>query len=180
MKIYTRTGDEGTTSLAGGRRVPKYHPRVEAYGSVDELISWIGLLKDHSKTEERRQLLRQIQDELMAAAAALACDPESGKAISQYPDAKIVSRLEQEIDLMEVALPPLRNFILPGGAPLVSYCHIARAVCRRAERNVLKLCETEKCHANVPVFLNRLADFLFVLARKIALELECEEDIWIR
>jgi cob(I)alamin adenosyltransferase len=179
MKIYTRKGDDGSTSLAGGRRISKFHSRVEAYGSVDELISWIGLIRDHCPGKERKELLKYIQSELMSAAASLAGDPENKNIRIILPDSGSVERLEHEIDRMEEALIPLRNFILPGGAPLVSYCHIARTVCRRAERNVLRLCQSEKCDAIIPQLLNRLADFLFVLARKIALELDCEEDKWI-
>lgn len=179
MKIYTRKGDDGTTSLAGGRRVSKFHTRVEAYGSVDELISWIGLIKDYSPASDRKELLKYIQSELMAAAASLAGDPENTNIRIILPAPDVVERLEREIDKMEESLKPLRNFILPGGVPLVSYCHIARTVCRRAERNVLRLCQSEKCDNIIPQLLNRLADFLFVLARKIALELECEEDSWI-
>jgi cob(I)alamin adenosyltransferase len=178
MKIYTRTGDDGTTSLAGGRRVPKYHVRVEAYGSVDELISWIGLLRDYNENSKRKELLIFIQDQLMICAAALASDPENKGRRKFLPDPDSVKRLEKEIDRMEKKLKPLSNFILPGGNILVSYCHIARCVCRRAERSVLKLNQTEKSPEIVARFLNRLADYLFVLSRIICLELDIEEIKW--
>jgi cob(I)alamin adenosyltransferase len=178
MKIYTRTGDDGTTSLSGGRRVPKHHNRVEAYGSVDELIAWIGLLRDHCINTKRKELLIYIQDQLMKCAASLASDPEDKKGKQYIPDSDCISILEKEIDIMEESIPLLSNFLLPGGHLLVSYCHIARCVCRRAERAVLRLNETEKTSEIVLKFLNRLSDFLFVLSRKIASELDIEEIKW--
>jgi len=178
MKIYTLTGDDGTTSLSGGRRVPKHSVRVEAYGSVDELIAWIGLLRSFKENKERKELLIYIQDQLMRCAAGLAGDPENMSSKKSLPDVGSVSVLEEEIDKMEESLPPLKNFILPGGNILVSYCHIARCVCRRAERAVLKLNEVEGSPEVINKFLNRLSDFLFVLSRKIALELDNEEIKW--
>ena len=178
MKIYTLTGDDGTTSLSGGRRVPKQSVRVEAYGSVDELIAWVGLLRDHKENSERRELLKYIQRQLMSCAAALSYDRENDKSRRILPDRECVSVLEREIDKMEETLPKLKNFILPGGSILVSYCHIARCVCRRAERVVLRLNEAEKCPEIVIKFLNRLSDYLFVLSRKISLEIDNEEIKW--
>ncbi|MFA5819147.1 MAG: cob(I)yrinic acid a,c-diamide adenosyltransferase [Bacteroidales bacterium] len=178
MKIYTLTGDDGTTSLSGGRRVPKHSIRVEAYGSVDELIAWFGLLRDHKENLKRRELLIYIQSQLMICAAALAYDRENSNSKKLLPDADCISVIEKEIDRMEDALPPLRNFILPGGNILVSYCHIARCVCRRAERAVLRLNEAEESPEIVNKFLNRLSDYLFVLSRKIGLELDIEEIKW--
>jgi len=178
MKIYTRTGDDGTTSLSGGRRVPKFHPRVEAYGSVDELISWIGLLRGCPVNKSRKDLLLYIQDQLMIAAATLAMDPLNIKAPKVIPDKNSIAKLEKEIDKMEKKLPPLKNFILPGGNAEVSYCQIARCVCRRAERSVLKLDETEKTPEIIIKFLNRLSDYLFVLSRKISYKLDIEEIKW--
>lgn len=136
MKIYTLTGDDGTTSLSGGRRVSKHSIRVEAYGSVDELIAWFGLLRDHKENLKRRELLIYIQNQLMRCAAALASDPENSNSKRILPASDCVSVIEKEIDLMEMTLPPLRNFVLSGGNIIVSYCHIARCVCRRAEREV--------------------------------------------
>lgn len=178
MKIYTRTGDDGTSSLPGGRRVPKYHDRLEAYGSVDELIAWVGLLRDQNTEPGRKELLIYIQDQLMRCAALLAADPEDKKSKKNFPDTECVNVLEKEIDRMEEEIPPPGNFILPGGNILVSYCHIARCVCRRAERRVLKLNEAEITPVIVIKFLNRLSDFLFVLSRKIGSELDIEEVKW--
>lgn len=178
MKIYTRTGDDGTTSLSGGKRVPKIHIRVEAYGTVDELISWIGLLRSSKKNARRKKILIYIQDQLMICAAILATDPENPLIKTPHPDPDCVLKLEKEIDRMEEKLKPLNNFILPGGNTLVSQCHIARCVCRRAERAVLNLDQTEKTPEIIIKFLNRLADFLFVLSRKISSELDIEEVKW--
>jgi cob(I)alamin adenosyltransferase len=178
MKIYTRTGDDGTTSLSGGERVPKNHVRVEAYGSIDELISWIGLLRSHKKNAKRKKLLIYIQDQLMLCAASLASEGDNKGTEKTQPEPDAILKLEHEIDKMEKKLKPLRNFILPGGNALVSYCHIARCVCRRAERAVLKVNQTDKTPDTILKFLNRLADFLFVLARQISLELDIEEISW--
>lgn len=178
MKIYTLTGDDGTTSLSGGRRVPKHHLRIEAFGSVDELIAWIGLISDHKENVSRKEILVYIQDQLMKCAAALSHDPENVNGRIVLPDKNCVSVIEKEIDNMVDGLPQLDNFILPGGNILVSYCHIARCVCRRAERAVLRLNEIEKSPELVNKFLNRLSDFLFVLSRKIGFELDIEDIKW--
>jgi len=178
MKIYTLTGDDGTTSLSGGRRVPKHSLRVEAYGSVDELIAWIGLLRDARENTGRKDILIYIQDQLMRAAAALSHDSENIKSKLIVPDNDCLSILEAEIDKMEETLPKLRNFILPGGNTCASYCHIARCVCRRAERTVLRLNEAEQSPEIVQKLLNRLSDYLFVLSRKILSELDIEEVKW--
>jgi cob(I)alamin adenosyltransferase len=178
MKIYTLTGDDGNTSLAGGKRVPKHSQRVEAYGSVDELITWIGLLRDHKENIKRKDLLIYIQSQLMSCAAALATDYENTTAKIIMPESGCLKVLENEIDKMEESLIPLSNFLLPGGNILVSYCHIARCVCRRAERAVLRLNVTEKTPEIVTKFLNRLSDYLFVLSRMISLELDSEEIKW--
>jgi cob(I)alamin adenosyltransferase len=178
MKIYTLTGDDGTTSLSGGRRVPKHSVRVEAYGSVDELIAWIGVLRDHKENSERRQILIYIQNQLMRCASVLAWDSNNAGSKKAFPEEECLQVLEKEIDRMEEALPALKNFILPGGNLLVSYCHIARCVCRRAERAVLRLNLTEESPPIVNKFLNRLSDYLFVLSRTIGLELDSEEIKW--
>jgi len=178
MKIYTLTGDDGSTSLSGGRRVPKHSLRVEAYGSVDELIAWIGLLRDVKENSGRKEILIYIQDQLMRSAAALSHDRENINSKLIIPDNNCLSILEAEIDRMEETLPKLRNFILPGGNTAVSYCHIARCVCRRAERTVLRLNEAEQSPEIVHKLLNRLSDYLFVLSRKIVLELDIEEIKW--
>ncbi len=178
MKIYTLTGDDGFTSLVGGKRVPKHSQRVEAYGSVDELIAWIGLLRDHNENLNRRGLLIYIQSQLMSCAAALATDTENKDLKIILPEEGCLKVLEEEIDKMEEKLEPIKNFLLPGGNVLVSYCHIARCVCRRAERAVLRLNLSEKSPEIVARFLNRLSDFLFVLSRTISLELGSEEIKW--
>jgi len=179
MKIYTLTGDDGTTSLSGGRRVPKHSQRVEAYGSVDELIAWIGLIRDQQNDEKRKQLLVYIQGQLMRCAAALAHDSQNSSSKKVLPETDCIEKIEREIDLMEESLPKLNNFILPGGHIIVSHCHIARCVCRRAERAVARLNISEDSPEIVIRFLNRLSDFLFVLSRKIASELGSEELKWI-
>lgn len=179
MKIYTLTGDDGTTSLSGGRRVPKHSVRVEAYGSVDELIAWIGLLRDHKENVKRKDLLIYIQDQLMRCAAALAYDNQNSSSRMILPENDCITILEKEIDAMEATLPELKNFILPGGNIIISYCHIARCVCRRAERSISALNKTEKSPEIVNKFINRLSDFLFVLSRKITLDLDIEEVKWL-
>ena len=178
MKIYSLTGDDGSTSLAGGKRVAKHSLRIESYGSIDELIAWVGLLRDHKENAHRKDILIYIQNQLMSCANALASDYENSNVKITLPEQNCVNILENEIDKMEAALPTLQNFILPGGETLVSYCHIARCVCRRAERAVARLNETEKTPTIVMKFLNRLSDYLFILSRKIALDLDIEEIKW--
>jgi len=179
MKIYTLTGDDGTTSLSGGRRVPKHSLRVEAYGSVDELIAWIGLLRDYKENSSRKELLVYIQNQLMRSAAGLAHDNKNIYSREILPDPECIDVLEKEIDKMEETLPVLKNFILPGGNIVVSNCHIARCVCRRAERAVLRLNEAEGSPVLVTKLLNRLSDFLFVLSRKLSLDTGSEEVKWV-
>jgi cob(I)alamin adenosyltransferase len=177
MKIYTRTGDDGTTSLAGGRRIPKFDVRVEAYGSVDELISWIGLLRSFGENDEHRDKLIYIQDHLMRIAATVADD--SGECKKYFTNTNdCISFLEVEIDSLDAAIPAINNFILPGGNILVSYCHIARCVCRRAERAVLKLNSTEELPDITYKFLNRLSDYLFVLSRNISQKVGNKDIKW--
>lgn len=176
MKIYTLTGDDGTTSLSGGMRVLKHSPRVEAYGTVDELIAWIGLLRDLANNEHRAGVFLYIQDHLMIMAGMLATiDYEKS---SLMPDPDCLMKLEKEIDIMEQNLPRLNSFILPGGNVTVSYCHIARCVCRRAERSVLRLKEDENLPEIIQKFLNRLSDFLFVIARDIGHSAGYQEVKW--
>jgi cob(I)alamin adenosyltransferase len=177
MKIYSRTGDEGTTSLSGGKRIPKFHVRVEAFGTIDELVSWIGLLRDHRENEKRKEFLVYIQDQLMTSAAALAAEQENQSGRHRL-DTECLKKLENEIDRIGKLLKPLRSLIIPGGNILVSYCHIARCVCRRAERAVLRLNVTEKTPEIIAKFLNRLSDYLFVLSRQISLEIDIEEIKW--
>ena len=177
MKIYTLTGDDGTTSLSGGKRVPKHCLRVEAYGSVDELIAWIGLLRSHKENNNRKEFLIYIQVQLMASAAALSTDKDNA-GLSALPDMGCLAAVEAEIDKMEAELTPINSFILPGGNIIVSHCQIARCVCRRAERSVIRLNETEYTPVIVHKFLNRLSDYLFVLSRKLSLELDNEDVKW--
>lgn len=178
MKIYTKTGDKGQTSLIGGTRVPKHHIRIESYGTVDELNSWIGLINDQELNQETKIILSEIQDRLFTIGSSLASDPEKSKM--KIPDLhqSDIELLEKEIDKMNEVLPEMRNFILPGGHTTVSYCHLARCVCRRAERNVIHLHESEYVNEMVIVYLNRLSDFLFVLARYIAHQLKVNEIAW--
>lgn len=178
MKTYTRKGDNGSTSLAGGSRVTKNHARIEAYGSIDELIAWTGLLMNFPENLKRKKTLAYIQDQLMRCAAVLASPEPADIKETILPEPESVSRLEKEIDEMESALNPLKNFIIPGGSLLVSYCNITRCVCRRAERRVVQLNETEKVPGIIIPFLNRLSDYFFVLVRKISSELDIEEVSW--
>jgi cob(I)alamin adenosyltransferase len=178
MKIYTKTGDQGTTSLIGGKRVPKYHQRIETYGTVDELISYIGLIRDQKIGHHTKAVLIGIQDRLMACAAILSADCEDcNVTIPEIKDEDIVL-LEKEIDAMESELTPLRAFVLPGGHTTVSFCHIARTVCRRTERLIIRLSEELYVPENVLKYINRLSDYLFVLSRKIGKELKIEEIPW--
>ncbi|MCB2195097.1 MAG: cob(I)yrinic acid a,c-diamide adenosyltransferase [Bacteroidetes bacterium] len=177
-KIYTKTGDKGETSLIGGTRVPKYHDRIEAYGTVDELISYIGLIRDQKIDSHIQQILIEIQDRLMTCASILATDCDDCKVkIPEMYDSDI-EMLEVEIDEMEKDLPPLTSFILPGGHTTVSFCHIARNVCRRAERNSIKVQEQFKHSEKVIQYLNRLSDYLFVLSRKLTADLYAKEIPW--
>lgn len=179
MKIYTKTGDKGQTSLIGGRRVSKADSRIDSYGTVDELNSWIGLVRDQPANTSRRDLLKEIQDRLFTIGATLATDPE--KVIRKpIPDIipEDISLLENAMDQMDAELPELRAFVLPGGHPSVSYCHLARTVCRRAERLVIALNEESPVDELVIQYLNRLSDYLFVLSRKMAQDLNAEEVAW--
>ncbi|MBJ6110111.1 cob(I)yrinic acid a,c-diamide adenosyltransferase [Hymenobacter sp. BT523] len=178
MKIYTKTGDKGLTSLIGGTRVPKSSLRIECYGTVDELNAHIGLVRDQDVNAGRRPLLKEIQDRLFTIGSALAADPEKSKM--KLPDlhAADVTLLEDEMDRMNLALPELRAFILPGGHPAVSHAHVARCVCRRAERLAIHLGEESFVAELVVVYLNRLSDYLFVLSRAMAHDLGVEEVTW--
>lgn len=178
MKIYTKTGDRGTTSLLGGKRVPKSDLRIDAYGTVDELNSYLGLLRDQEVNLERGNLLKEIQDRLFTIGADLATAPGKDKVKKPDLHAEDIALLEHEMDLMEDQLPTLTAFILPGGHPSVSFCHVARTVCRRAERIVVELASIEPVSELVIQYLNRLSDYLFVLSRKMAQELQVKEVNW--
>jgi cob(I)alamin adenosyltransferase len=178
MKIYTRTGDDGSTSLAGGRRVPKFHVRIEALGSIDELNSWIGLLRGFKENETRKDFLVYIQDQLMRCSSVIAVEKKDLLDKITFPDSDCCSKIEKEIDKMDAGLPVCAGFIIPGGHYIVSYCQIARCVCRRAERDVLKINSGEKVPQIVVILLNRLSDYLFVLSRTISVAVDNQEDMW--
>jgi cob(I)alamin adenosyltransferase len=179
VKIYTKTGDKGTTSLIGGKRVPKYHLRIEAYGTIDELMSYIGLIRDQQINTDVKAVLLEIQDRLMTCASVLASDCEDCTVkIPEIKEADI-EFLEKEMDRMDAELPPLRQFVLPGGHPVVSYCHIARTVCRRSERLIIKLSEEFFVPELIIMYVNRLSDFLFVLSRKFVKDFNIIEIPWL-
>lgn len=186
MKVYTKTGDKGTTALFGGTRVPKHHIRIESYGTVDELNSYIGLIRDQEMNPLYKAVLIEIQDRLFTLGAILATPPE--KEVLKNGQKRLqnlgltetdIEYLENEIDKMETNLPPMTHFVLPGGHTTVSYCHIARCVCRRAERLSTQLHEEEPTDELVLKYLNRLSDYLFVLARKLSFDLHADEVPWI-
>jgi cob(I)alamin adenosyltransferase len=178
MKIYTKTGDAGTTALFGGARVLKSHDRIEAYGTVDELNSFIGLLRDQPVNQSRQEILSQIQNRLFTIGAILATEPGNEKVKVPQLEASDVLALEKAIDAMDASLPPLRNFILPGGHASVSFGHVSRTVCRRAERLIIALDAKVKVQPMVIQYMNRLSDYLFVLCRQMASELGITETPW--
>lgn len=179
MKIYTKTGDDGSTMLFGGGRVPKHHLRIEAYGTVDELNSNIGLIADSIEIEAERKFLIEIQKQLFTLGAILATNPEKKNAKSPELAQQFILDLEQKIDAYTAELPELRHFVLPGGHIVASYCHLARCVCRRAERRIIALDEQEKVNELVIHYVNRLSDFLFVLSRFVVLKKGGEEIKWL-
>jgi len=186
MKVYTKTGDTGTTALFGGTRVPKDHARIESYGTVDELNSYIGLIRDQEINQHFKDILIEIQDRLFTVGAILATPAE--KEVLKNGQKRLqnlgiiesdIELLEKEIDSMEDSLPQMTHFVLPGGHTTVSYCHIARCVCRRAERLAVHLSHNEPVADIAIKYLNRLSDYLFVLARKLSKELNADEVKWI-
>jgi len=179
MKIYTKTGDQGLTSLLGGTRVPKSHLRIECYGTIDELNSYIGLVMCQKIDSHSIMMLKEIQDRLFTIGASLAADPEKSKM--KIPDLldSDITLLEQEMDVMNALLPELKHFILPGGNTVVAYCHVARCVCRRAERLTVQLAMESFVDEKMTIYLNRLSDYLFVLARKLNLDAKTDENIWL-
>ncbi len=186
MKVYTKTGDKGTTALFGGTRVAKHHIRIDSYGTVDELNSYIGLIRDQEIDPRSKEILIHIQNKLFTVGAVLATDPDkmtlkSGKErlnIARIAEEDI-KLLEEEMDKMDTSLPPMTHFVLPGGHTTVSYCHVARCVCRRAERLATALYEETPFDEHTLAYLNRLSDYLFVLARKLSHDLQAEEIKWI-
>ncbi|RLD29550.1 MAG: cob(I)yrinic acid a,c-diamide adenosyltransferase [Bacteroidetes bacterium] len=186
MKIYTKTGDKGTTALFGGTRVPKHHIRIESYGTVDELNSHIGLIRDQEIDSHSKGILINIQDNLFTIGAILATDSKKSKLKSGKERLTIpkisnedIELLEQEMDEMNTQLPPMKHFVYPGGHQTVSFCHIARCVCRRAERLASALNDIEPLQSHTLIYLNRLSDYLFVLARKLSKDLQADEIKWI-
>ena len=186
MKVYTKTGDTGTTALFGGTRVPKHHIRIESYGTVDELNSHVGLIRDQEINSHYKDVLIEVQDRLFTVGAILATPPE--KETLKNGEKRLqnlgileadIDYLEKEIDAMEDSLPQMTHFVLPGGHTTVSYCHIARCVCRRAERLAVHLNDIEPTDELVIKYLNRLSDYLFVLARKLSFDLKADEVQWI-
>ncbi|SFS31175.1 cob(I)yrinic acid a,c-diamide adenosyltransferase [Lutibacter maritimus] len=186
MKIYTKTGDKGETSLFGGTRVPKYHLRIEAYGTIDELNSYLGLIRDQKIDQHSADILIAIQNKLFTLGAMLATPPEktflkSGKErlnINKI-NTEAVALLENEIDTMNETLPAMTHFVLPGGHTTVSFCHIARCICRKAERITTQLSTESEIDEQILIYLNRLSDYLFVLARKLTYDNNAQEIQWI-
>lgn len=179
MKIYTKTGDDGTTGLFGGARVPKYDLRIEAYGTIDELNSYIGLIRDQDLNTKTIEILLEIQDRLFTIGSILAAQP--GKKNLSVPSLvkEDIELLEKEIDSMDTQLPPMKNFILPGGHSTVSFIHISRCVCRRAERLTVHLSADNEVDSLIIKYLNRLSDYLFTLARLVGKDLGASERPWI-
>lgn len=186
MKIYTKTGDFGQTSLFGGKRISKSNLRIDAYGTVDELNAYLGLIRDLDINPKHKEFIIAIQKNLFVAGAFLATPPESRVKKNGDDRLKIgeiqssdIEVLENEIDALEKELEPMTHFVLPGGHVSVSHCHIARAICRRAERICVHLQENETAGIEIMVYLNRLSDYLFVLARMLTKELKADEIKWI-
>ena len=177
FKIYTKTGDLGETGLFGGKRLPKSHLRIGSYGTVDELNSWVGLIRDLTEYPKTEGVLERVQNTLFVVGSNLATDPSKAMKIPHVQPADI-TLLENEIDRMEADLPPLKTFILPGGHPTVSQIHIARCVCRRAERDVVGLALIDEVPDIILQYLNRLSDYLFVLSRWVGMRLEAKELPW--
>ena len=178
FKIYTKTGDAGQTSLIGGVRVPKFHIRIESYGTIDELNSYIGVIKDSYNNKEVNAILAEIQDRLFTIGSLLASEPTKSKM--KVPDIydKDIELLENEMDKMDKTLPELKSFILPGGNMIASHCHVARCICRRAERLVVHLATESEVNPIVTIYLNRLSDYLFMLSRKIVIDSGASEIAW--
>jgi cob(I)alamin adenosyltransferase len=178
MKIYTKGGDKGRTSLVGGERVSKSHPRVEAYGAVDELISCLGLVRASLSDAYYSKFILAVQDKLMICAALLASGDDTAKKLPEIlPDD--ITALETEIDRMDETLPQLNSFVIPGGNLSEAFCHVARSVCRRAEREAVSLAKEHKVSEFVLKYLNRLSDFLFTLARKAEKDAGLNDDLWL-
>ena len=179
MKIYTRTGDKGKTSLASGTRVSKTHPRIETYGTIDELTSHVALIRDMANNDEVKHTLLEVLDRLMTLGGILSFDKIDPNLKIPYIKPEDILFLERKIDDYTAQVPPLRAFVIPGGSTISSQCHIARCVCRRAERLALNLSEEHEVPELCLQYLNRLSDFLFILARKFLKDSNGEEITWI-
>ena len=186
MKIYTKTGDNGTTGLVGGTRLPKHDLRIDCYGTIDELNSYLGLIRDQEISNDHKTRLINIQNQLFIIGSLLATDPEVLKQDTKrkrlgitFLNTEAIASLETEIDAMNTELPAMTHFILPGGHQTVSFCHIARCICRRAERTISRLHTEHPTQPEILIYLNRLSDFIFVLARKLSKELQAKEIKWI-
>ena len=179
IKVYTKTGDAGFTSLIGGTRVEKNHPRIEAYGTLDELNVFVGAIRDFDIDNLLKEDLIEVQKKIMDISAVLASDKSSVKTGNLRIVPEDISWIEEKIDKMDAELPPLKSLIIPGGNAAVSACHKARVVCRRAERKVVELTRFFKVDTNILIFLNRLSDYFFVLARKVAFDLGYMETPWV-
>jgi cob(I)alamin adenosyltransferase len=180
MKIYTRKGDDGTTGLLGGARLAKHHARIEAYGNVDELNSYLGLLRDIITGSLHKEMLLAIQDRLFTIGSHLALDPShAGKMQLPQLYSNDVQALEKAMDKMDETLPPMKNFVLPGGLAAVSHIHIARCICRRAERSIVYLNEQSALEPLILEYMNRLSDYLFTLSRMVSAENNAVETPWI-
>ena len=178
MKVYTKKGDQGSTQLIGGTRVPKSSLRIEAYGTVDELNSYVGLLRDQSISDRLTEQLLEIQDRLFTLGSLLAADPENSKMKLPSLNTDDTVALEKWIDAMDENLEPMRQFILPGGHTTVSFCHITRCVCRRVERIIVDLNEQNEVDKEILSYMNRLSDYFFTLGRQLAKDLDATEHPW--
>lgn len=179
MKIYTKTGDKGETSLLSGRRVSKSDVHIEAYGTIDELNSFIGLLRDQNIHSRYVKVLIAIQNKLFSIGSILASAGEQVAFALPEVTLNDIKMLEYEMDEMDTSLPPLKNFVLPGGHQAVSLAHVCRTICRRAERRTIELKKHESVNENIVQYLNRLSDFFFVLSRKLATDLQVNEIAWV-
>lgn len=178
MKIYTKKGDDGSTGILGGTRLPKHHLRIESYGTIDELNSFIGSLRDGLSDQSLKQELIKIQEELFTIGSQLAADPVKNKMELPMISIDHIVYLEKRMDEMDAGLPEMRFFVLPGGHPSVSSAHICRCICRRAERHCVALKEHEMVNELILQYLNRLSDYFFTLSRQLTMELGAEEIPW--
>lgn len=180
MRVYTKTGDDGTSGLIGGTRVEKYDLRLESYGTVDELNSWLGLIRSQPIDQDTREILLSVQNNLFVIGARLATDLTKTNLAYRLPlGPDEITKLEIEMDRILDQLPPMEHFVLPGGSNTISYCHLARTVCRRAERRVCQLAKEVIIPPELIKYLNRLSDYLFVLSRKMAIDEQVDEVQWL-